>query len=65
MLSYQNWLGNLLQMRTPDQYREFASECYRFAAEAKTEMHQKMMEEIARALSEVAEEVETEIAQQR
>jgi BMFP domain-containing protein YqiC len=52
-------------MRTPDQYREFASECYRLAAEAKTETYQKMMEEMARALSEVAEEVESKIAQQR
>ncbi len=52
-------------MRTPDQYRELAAECYRLAAEAKTETHRKIMEEIARALSEVAEEVETKIAQQR
>jgi BMFP domain-containing protein YqiC len=52
-------------MRTPDKYREFAAECYRLAAEAKTEMHQKMMEEMARAWREVAEEVETKIAQQR
>jgi hypothetical protein len=51
-------------MRTPDQYREFAAECYRLAAEAKTETHRKMMEEMARALSEVADEVETKIAQQ-
>jgi hypothetical protein len=36
-------------MRTPDQYREFAAQCYRLAAEAKTEVHQKMMEEMARA----------------
>jgi hypothetical protein len=53
------------EMRTPDQYREFAAECYRLAAEAKTETYQKMMEEMARALSEVAEEVESKIAQQR
>jgi hypothetical protein len=51
-------------MRTPDQYREFA-ECYRLAAEAKIETRQKMMEETARAWSEVAEEAETKIAQQR
>jgi hypothetical protein len=50
-------------MRTPDEYREFAAECYRWAAEAKTEMYQKMMEEMARAWSEVAEELETKIAQ--
>jgi BMFP domain-containing protein YqiC len=52
-------------MRTPDQYREFAAECYRLAAEAKTERHRKIMEEMARAWSEVAEEVETKITQQR
>jgi hypothetical protein len=45
-------------MRTPDEYREFAAECYRWAAEAKTEMYQKMMEEMARAWSEVVEELE-------
>jgi hypothetical protein len=40
---------------------------FRFApaAEAKTETHQKMMEEMARAWSEVAEEAETKIAPQR
>jgi BMFP domain-containing protein YqiC len=52
-------------MRTPDEYREFAAECYRWAAEAKIEMYRKMMEEMARAWSEVAEELETKIAQQR
>ena len=52
-------------MRTPDEYREFAAECYSLAAEAETEMYQKMMEEMARAWSEVAEEVETKITQQR
>jgi len=49
-------------MRTPDQYRDFAAECYRLAAEAKTEVHRKMMEEMARAWCEVADEVETKIA---
>jgi len=48
-----------LQMRTPDQYREFAAECFRLAAEAKTEEQQKILEEMARAWREVAEEVET------
>ena len=57
--------AGVIEMRTPDQYREFAAECYRLAAEAKTEAHQKMMEEMARAWREVAEEVETKIAQQR
>ena len=46
-------------MRTPDQYREFAAECYRLAAEAKTKERQKILEEMARAWREVAEETET------
>jgi hypothetical protein len=46
-------------MRTPDEYREFAAECYRLASEAKTEKQQKILEEMARAWREVAEEVET------
>jgi hypothetical protein len=46
-------------MRTPNQYREFAAECYRLATEAKTETHQRVMEEMARAWSEVADELET------
>jgi hypothetical protein len=49
-------------MRTPDEYREFAAECYRWVAEVKTEMYQKMMEEMARAWSEVAEELETKLS---
>jgi hypothetical protein len=52
-------------MRTPEQYRELAAECYRLAAEAKTEAHQKIMEEMARAWRELAEEAETKIAQPR
>jgi hypothetical protein len=46
-------------MRTPDQYREFAAECYRLAAEAKTEAQEKILREMALAWSEVAEAVET------
>jgi hypothetical protein len=46
-------------MRTPDEYREFAAECYRLAAEAKTKARQKILEEMARAWREVAEETET------
>jgi hypothetical protein len=45
-------------MKTPDQYRDYAAQCYRLAAEAKTEAHRKMMEEMARAWSEMAEEAE-------
>ena len=46
-------------MRTPDQYREFAAECYRLAAEAKTEQREKILREMALAWREVADEVET------
>jgi len=46
-------------MKTPDEYREFAAECYRLAAEARTEEHRKILEEMARAWKELAEEVET------
>jgi len=37
-------------MRTPDQYREFAAECYRLAAEAKNDAHEKIPREMAREL---------------
>jgi hypothetical protein len=53
------------QMRTPDQYRELAAWCYRPAQQAKTEEHQKILREMGRAWGEVAEELETKIAQQR
>jgi hypothetical protein len=46
-------------MRTPDQYREFAAECYRLASEAKKEEHERILREMARAWSELAEELET------
>jgi hypothetical protein len=52
-------------MRTPDQYRELAAWCYRLAQQARTEEHQKILREMARAWGEVAEELETKIAQQR
>jgi len=57
--------AGVIEMRTPDQYRELAAECYRLASEAKTEEHQKIMREMAQALREVAEELEIKIAQQR
>ena len=56
--------AGVIKLRTPDQYRELAAECYRLASEAKTEEHQKIMREMAQALREVAEELETKIAQQ-
>ena len=52
-------------MRTPEQYREFAADCYRMAAAAKTEGQRTILEEMARAWREVAEELETKIAEQR
>ncbi len=56
--SFLAYCTDLPLMRTPDQYREFAAECYRLAAEAKTEEHQKILQEMARAWKEVAEETE-------
>ncbi len=50
-------------MKTPDQYRELAAQCYRQAAEAKTEELQKILREMARAWGEVAEELETKPTQ--
>ncbi len=46
------------RMETPDQYREYAAECYRLASVAKTDEHRKMLREIARAWTKVAEEAE-------
>jgi hypothetical protein len=46
-------------MRTPDQYRELAAECYRLAAEAKSKAQEKILLEMARAWRELAEEIET------
>jgi hypothetical protein len=48
----------IIGMRTPDQYRDFAAQCYRLAAEAETKERRKIMEEMARAWREVAEEAE-------
>lgn len=45
-------------METSDQYREYAAECYRLAAAAKTDEHRKMLREIARAWERVAKDVE-------
>jgi hypothetical protein len=58
-------LASHFQMRTPDQYRDFAAQCYRLAAEAQTEELQQIMREMARAWGEVAEELETRTAQSR
>jgi len=45
-------------METPDQYREYAAECYRLASVAKTEEHRRTLREMARAWTKVAEEAE-------
>ncbi len=45
-------------METPDQYREYAAECYRLASVARTEEHRKILRELARAWTKVAEEAE-------
>jgi len=52
-------------MRTPDEYREFAAECYRWAAEAKTEAYQKMMEENGSGLERSGRRARIKFAQQR
>ena len=57
-VEHRQAVGAIFVMRTADQYREFAAQCYRQAAEAKSEAHRKMMEEMARAWGEVAEEAE-------
>jgi hypothetical protein len=51
-------LRGFLGMETSDQYREYAAECYRLAAAAKTDEHRKMLREIARAWERVAKDVE-------
>jgi hypothetical protein len=49
-------------METSAQYREYAAECYRLASVARTEEHRKILQEIARAWTKLAEEAEqTEI----
>jgi hypothetical protein len=45
-------------METPDQYRELAAECYRLASVARTEEHRRILREMARAWTKVAEEAE-------
>jgi hypothetical protein len=49
-----------LPMETPAQYREYAAECYRLASVAKTDAHRKILRELARAWTKVAEEAEQE-----
>jgi hypothetical protein len=46
-------------METPDHYREFAAECDRLAAQAKSEQHRKVLEEMAQAWRRLAQEHET------
>jgi hypothetical protein len=45
-------------METPAQYREYAAECYHLASVAKTDAHRKILRELARAWTKVAEEAE-------
>lgn len=48
----------LFQMETSAQCRKFAAECDRLAAQAKTEEHRKILQEMAHAWRKVVEEVE-------
>jgi len=43
-------------METPDQYREYAAECFRLASKSKTEADRETLLELARAWKKVAEE---------
>jgi hypothetical protein len=45
-------------MRSPDEYREFAAECYRMASEAETEAQEKILREMALGWSEDAGDYE-------
>ena len=48
------------QMETPDQYHEYAAECFRLASKSKTEADRETLLELARAWKKVAEEAEAE-----
>jgi hypothetical protein len=45
----------LFRMDDPTQYREFADQCERFAADAKTEQHRKFLMEMAEAWRTLAD----------
>ena len=45
-------------MDDPTQYREFADQCERFAADAKTEQHRKFLMEMAEAWRTLADKTE-------
>jgi hypothetical protein len=47
-----------MEMETSARCLEYAAECDRLAAEAKTEEHRKILREMARAWRKVAEEAE-------
>jgi hypothetical protein len=46
-------------METSTQYREFAEECDRLAAQAKATRHRKILEEMAEVWRKLAEESDT------
>jgi hypothetical protein len=45
-------------METPALYRQFAAECDRLAAEAKTERHRKILQEMAEVWRKLAEKAD-------
>jgi len=45
-------------MDTPDKYREFAEECDRLAKQAKTNVHRRILEDMARVWRQLAEEAD-------
>jgi hypothetical protein len=48
-------------MDDPTQFRQFAEQCERFAAEAKTERHRKFFMEMAEAWRRLSEQTEETI----
>lgn len=48
----------LFHMKTPEQYRKFAEDCQRWAREAKTEVQQKLLLEMAAVWRTLAADME-------
>ena len=55
-----SWAARWSPMEPTTEYQRFAEECRRLALEAKTERHRKIMEEMAQAWMQLAEETDQE-----